>query len=277
VNWFNAQLTALGDLVLAPFSAWSPHVVLIVLSVVSGVVMTVVFRYTSNQKALKRVADRTKAQLLCMRIFKDDIRVALRCQGTLLKAIGARLWHSLPPMLVLIVPFLLILTQLSLRYEKRPLEPGDSAIVTVELSPDTWSSSNRASIQAPSGVAVETPALRDAGEHSVYWRLKLNAPTDDPLRLRVGGDFVEKTLVGSDNGDALCTVSARRPGPGFWDRLLFPGESGFAADSAVQAIDVRYPPRSTAFFGIDIPWWATFLILSMATALVVRPFLKVQF
>ncbi|MHC4130284.1 MAG: hypothetical protein ACYSUA_19405, partial [Planctomycetota bacterium] len=115
MNWINARLTAAGDFCLAPFASWPPLVVLIAVSVVAGVGMTVVFRYTSNQRALRAVARRTKAQLMCLRIFKDDLGVAIRCQGSLIKAIGLRLWHSLPPMLVLIVPFVFILTQLALR------------------------------------------------------------------------------------------------------------------------------------------------------------------
>jgi hypothetical protein len=45
----------------------------------------------------------------------------------------------------------------------------------------------------------------------------------------------------------------------------------------VRGIDLRYPVRSTPIFGIDVPWWATFIVLCMVTALLVKPFLKVQF
>ena len=277
MNWINARLTALSELVLAPVASWSPQVVLVAISVVCGIAMTVVFRYTSNQRALRRVASRTKAHLLCLRIFKDDLGVAIRCQRDLLKAIGLRLWHSLPPMAVLILPFVFILTQLALRYEKRPLQPGDQVITALRLSPAHWNEFKNTIPQVPAEVTVETPPLRDAAEHAVYWRLRLDEPTEGLLRWNVGSWVVEKSLVATDDPRRLCTVSARRPSHRFLDRLLQPGEPGFDADSPVEAIDVFYPHRSTPFFGVDIPWWATFLILSMVTALCVRPFLKVQF
>ena len=138
--------------------SWSPTVVLVVLSVIAGVVMTVVFRYTSNQQGLKRVSSLTKAQLMCLRLFKEDLGVALRCQGDILKSIGRRLWLSLPPMAVLIIPFVLILTQLALRYEKRPIQPGESVVLAAELSPDQWQShASELSLQVPDGVVLETP------------------------------------------------------------------------------------------------------------------------
>ncbi len=276
VNTVNAILTAISEVILAPMKPW-PLTALIVLSVVTGVAMTLGFRYTSNQTGLRRVADRAKAQLLCMRIFKDDLGVALGCQLDLLKAIGLRLWYSVPPMLVFIVPFVLILTQLALRYENRPLHRGESVIASIELAADQWKEHNDVRIQVPAGVTVETPPLRDEREHAVYWRLRLDEPTDGTLRWTVGYHVVEKTFLGTDDDDRLCTVSVRRPGDGFWDRLLRPGEAGFDADSPVRGVDVRYPRRSTPIFGINVPWWATFLIVSMGTALIVRPFLKVQF
>jgi hypothetical protein len=277
MNWINARLTDLSDLCLAPFASWPPLLVLIVISAVAGVAMTVVFRHTSNQQALRTVAKRTKAQLMCLRLFKDDLGVAIRCQGSVLKAIGGRLWLSLPPMLVLIVPFVFILTQLALRYENRPLAPGETVITTLHLTEEGWNERDTVLLSAPRGVTVETPALRDEAEKAIYWRLRLDEPTAEPLSFRVGYYEAEKSLIGTADGDRLCAVSYRRPGDGFWDRLLRPGEPGFDSDWPVCGIDVRYPVRSTPIFGIDVPWWLSFLLLCMIAALIARPFLKVQF
>ena len=277
MNWINARITDLSDLVLGPFESWPPLLVLVVLSAVFGVIMTVVFRYTSNQAKLRTVARRTKAQLMCLRLFKDDLGVAIRCQGSIIKAIGQRLWYSVPPMLVLIIPFVFILTQLALRYENRPLAPGESVIASLQLTPAGWDERESVLLRAPRAVTVETPALRDDAEQAIYWRLRLDEPTTEPLVFRVGYYEAEKTLAGSDDGTGLLAVNARRAGTGFWDRLLRPGEPGFTGEWPVCGIDLRYPARSTPVFGVDVPWWLTFLVLCMVAALIARPFLKVQF
>ena len=67
MNRLNATLTALSELVLAPLMSWPPLLVLIIISVVCGVAMTIVFRHTSNQRALRRVADLNKE-------FTNDLR-----------------------------------------------------------------------------------------------------------------------------------------------------------------------------------------------------------
>ncbi|MEE8459658.1 MAG: hypothetical protein V3S08_07285 [Phycisphaerales bacterium] len=278
MNWINGILTAISNILLAPVKTWPPAVVLIVLSVIAGVLVTIVFRYSSDQKGLKRVANLTKAQLMCLRIFKEDLGVALRCQGDILKSIGRRLWLSLPPMLVLMIPFTLVLTQLSIRYERRPIRTGESVVLAVQLTPESWpNDSDNLFLQVPSGVVVETPALRDEAAHTVYWRLGLREPADGPLTIKAGYHSIEKSFIGTDDTDRLCNVSPRRPGTGFLDRLIYPAEPGFGGDSPVQSVDLRYPARSTPIFGIDMPWWGTFFIVSMLAAICVRPFLKVQF
>ncbi len=276
MNVLNSILTAIFGALLAPLATWPPWLVLVGVSALAGVGMAALFRHTSNQRALKSVAGRSRAQLMCMRLFKDDVKVALRCQWDLLKATGLRLWYSLPPMAVAIVPFVLLLSQLALFFEYRPPARGERVVVALRAAPDRWAEAAATAIQVPFGVAVETPALHDEADRTVWWRLRIDEPPAGPLRWQVGGDLVEKSLVGGGE-PRLARVSAVRPGTSFWDRLLRPGEPGFGGGSAVESVEVRYPPRSTPIFGIDIPWWATFLIVSMLAAICARPFLKVQF
>lgn len=277
MNALNAFLTTIGDLLFAVFGDAAPWIALMVISIVSGVLMTVVFKHTSNQAALRRTADATKARLLRMKLFRDEPRVAMQSQASMLKFIGLRLWHSVPPMLVLIGPFVLLLSQMALRYEHRPLGIGESAVVALELEPAAWLAHKNVDIEPPIGVVVETPALRDEDASTIYWRVRADAPTSDPLEWAMSGRRVAKSFVSRDDTTPLCKVDPRRAGASWWDRLLHPGEPGFASDSFVTGINVHYPFRSTPILDVDIPWWGTFLIVSMLTALVVRPFLKVQF
>jgi len=280
MNVFNGLLTSTFDLVLAPFAS-SPAWTLIAVSVVSGVVMTLVFRYTSNQAELRAVVRRTRSTLLCMRLFRDDFGLAVRCQGDLLRSVGRRLWLSLAPVAVLCVPFLLVLSQLALRFEHRPLAPGEAAVVAVSVRESDWPAWREASFIPPPGVRVETPALRDDGERTLYWRVRLERAVEAPGQCRVtgGGDLgvVEKQITGRSDPTPLRVVSVRRPGSSVWQRVLHPGEPALTGAGPIDAITVGYPRRSTPVLGVDVPWWLTFLIVSMATALAAKPFLRVQF
>src|SRR5690606_4672696 len=133
----NALLTGAAEWLLTPFQN---HAALGLLfwSAVTGIVMTYVFGKTSNQKALRQAADTIRAQLFAVKLFKEDLLVTFQCQLRLLRSTGRRLLHSIPPMLVMLVPLLLLLTQLAMRYEFRPLVEGEQAVVALKIIPDRW-------------------------------------------------------------------------------------------------------------------------------------------
>ena len=276
LNHFNTALTRLADWLLAPL-ATTPVVDLLCWSAVAGVVMTLVFGKTSNQNGLRWAVDQTRAQLLAIKLFKDDLGVTFRCQLQLLKATFWRLVYSLVPVLIMAIPFTLVLTQLALRYEHRPLTPGESTLVEMQLSGDAWPRYQDITLEVPDGVVAETESLRDATDHSLCWRIHPSAGRTATLRWRLGETTVTKDLAAADRPAQLLCVSTRRPGAGIVDRLLHPAEPGFPAAGPVRSITVDYPPRRTPVFGFNLPWWATFLLASILVALVVRRAVGVQF
>ena len=176
MDTLNALLTAAASWLLAPFRD-HPAIGLVFWSVVTGIVMTFAFGKTSNQRALRRAADNIRAQLFAVKLFKDDLVVTFQCQMKLLKSTGVRLLHSIPPMLVMIVPLLFVLTQLAMRYEYRPLLAGEQAVVAMHVKPDAWKASRDIVLDAGNGFVVETEALRDEKNATIFWRVRADGRT----------------------------------------------------------------------------------------------------
>ena len=270
----NHILNAIGDLVVAPFDTAPPWLTLTILSAVAGLLMMIVFKYTSSQAKLKAVSNRTRADLLAMKLFKDELAVTFASQWDLLKATGQRLWYSLwPPMAVMIIPFVLAIAQLGIRYEYRPLAPGESALVTLTLQEDAWPANSNAQLETPEGVVLETPPLRLPAESAIQWRLRATQPGRHTIAWQIDGQRIVKSLPAAPG---LYPVSPRRPTTGLWDQLLYPIEAPFSASSPVHSIDLQLPSRSTPLFGLDIHWLITFFVLSMFFAFILKPSLKVQ-
>ena len=165
--FLNRITTALFDWLLGPFEPLPPLLALLVWSALVGALMAVAFRFTSNQRALKQAADQVRANLLAVKLFQHDLGVTFRCQLGLFRAIVLRLWHSLPPLVVMIVPLSLILAQLGLRLEHTPLPSDKATVVELHLSARAWEQYRDVSIQVPATARVETPPLRDDREHAV--------------------------------------------------------------------------------------------------------------
>lgn len=281
MNTLNAAIAYVVAALLAPFSALPAWVGLCVVAALSGVVAAIAFRFTSNQKALKRVSDQVRASLLAMRLFSDDPRNTLRAQGGLLAASAKRLVLSLPPLVVLIIPFTLLLAHLAMYYEFRPLPRSlsplnEAALLEVETSTDAWPTLMNLKPVCPEGVTLDA-RVREPATRKIVWRIIASRPVRGVIQFPLDGATVAKEIVIDDTSADLSFASPRRAGPGLWDRLFFPGEPAFDAASPIQSITIQYPTRETPIFGHAVPWWLTFFVVSILAALAVKPLVGVQF
>ena len=277
MNAVNTVLTTVVDWLMTLSAEWPPVVTLILISIASGILMAWIFGFTSPQRRLTRAVDLGRAQVLAIKLFKDELGTILSSLVHLFRYTGLRLWYSVPPMLVMVIPFVLLLAQLARWYEYRPLVRGETAVVELQTTAKDWPKLGGVVVEPPPQISVETKPLRDDKRQSIFWRIRASQPVNETLRWRWGSDTVEKQITVVDNGNLFRPVNVRRPGPGWWDRLLNPGEPAFGDDSTVQGITIRHPERSTPLLGLDVPWWATFFIVSILAAMLVRPLLNVQF
>ncbi len=272
VVWLNQIAGAIAQVLLAPIT-WLPGwLSATAIAAVTGIVMLLVFKHTSNQVAIKRTRNQIKANLLALSLFKDDLRVGLRVQCALLLEAGRLLALSLVPMLVMLVPMCLILGQLALWYQARPLTVGEEAVVTVRLADDD--KQILPEIRLAPGVPVEITVgpVRVPGKNMVCWKIQTREPGLHQLVFQAGDKRFTKELA---VGQGYMPVSLERPSGSMSAILLHPREAPFAADSAVQSIDVAYPDRSSWTTGTD--WWMVYwFVASLTAAFAARPFLNVN-
>src|SRR5438132_12910394 len=62
-----------------------PAALVVLLSLIIGLLMVVVFRYTSDQKAIRLAKDQLKAHVLAVRVFHDQLPVVLSPYGRILR------------------------------------------------------------------------------------------------------------------------------------------------------------------------------------------------
>jgi hypothetical protein len=127
VVWLNALANATGAIVLAPVAVLPGWLSATLAAAVTGVLLLVVFKYTSNQRAIKRARDEINANLLALKLFKESAAVAVQAQGRILVGACRLFLLALVPMAVMTLPVMLVLGQLALWYQARPLHTGEHA------------------------------------------------------------------------------------------------------------------------------------------------------
>jgi hypothetical protein len=272
IAWLNAATNAVFGPLRGPMQALPAWLSLALMSALLGVLMLVLFKYTSPQRAIGRVRDRIKANLLAMKLFKDSVSAVLKAQGRVFAAAFMLLVCSLPPVLVMILPFCLVLGQLGTWYECRPLKLNEKAVIEMQLSGTENDPLPPVALEQDGVVRIVAGPVRVPSEQRVYWKIEALQPGAHELRFAVGEGQVGKRLT---VGSGLMPVSMKRPGMHIGDLILYPAEKPFAPESPVQSIAISYPKSNGVLAGSG-NWVITLFIVSMLCALAVKDAFRVK-
>jgi len=268
----NSAISRIFDSLFAPLAGVSPWVGLVVASLISGAVLVLIFRCTSNQRGLRAVKDRIIAHLLEVVLYRDELPVVLRAQWGVLRDNIRYLGFALVPLAFMVLPVGILLVQIDLRYGHRPLRVGEPVIVSAKLNPD-GGALDTVSLTAPREVRVDTPALRIPAQREVDWRIIASAPGHYELRIAAAGKQFAKTLVVGPRGSR---IAAQRVQAGLGREFLHPGEPPLPAGGPIDAVRISYPTASLPLFRWRLHWIWPWLVLSMAFGYALRGPLRVQ-
>lgn len=279
LRWLNPLCTAIADGVYRILSPLPPWVGLVLISAIAGVVMLIAFRYLSNQVGISRAKDDIKANLLALKLFKDDLRVALRAQVRIMWALLRLQRYILVPVLWMALPTMLLLSQMAMRYQWRPFAPGEPILLKVHADTpqlggtSTYRDLGHTKLIVPTGVEIEVGPLADPDDTA--WRLRATQPGRHQLTIQTDPEIGSKEVVVGLPGQRVSPV---RPGPRWIEQLLYPIEPVIDADSGFSSysVDVAYPELKSRIYGSDY-WVLTFFIVSMLTAILLKPLFNVRF
>lgn len=272
--WLHGPVDFLGKVLLAPIAGLPGWLSNGLIAAIVAVPLLLIFKVTSNQSAIGRIRDRIKAHMLAVKLYKDNLAVTFDSLGRVFVCSLLLLCHAIVPLLVMIVPVSLLLGQMSLWYQKRPLLPQEEAIVVLELNASAFFASEMPEIHLDAQLAGEITIgpVRVPAKDMIFWKIKAVTKGSHKIRFHLDNTSVEKELA---IGDGFMRVSVQHPGWSFGSILLHPMEKPFEADSIVKSIEILYPDRPSRVSGTD--WWVIyFFIVSLVVALIFKPLFKVR-
>jgi hypothetical protein len=269
--WLNAVGNAFGHLLgfIGVMPGWLSATLI---AIVSGIAMIVAFKWTSNQKAIKQARRDIRANLLTVKLFHDNMPAGFVAQGRVLWGAMRLLVFAIVPILAMIVPMTLVLGQLALWYQARPLPVGGESVIVLQLSGPEDTPIPTVTLEPTSAIEDLHGPVRVYSQRQVLWNVRAREAGIHRLVFRVNGDPVEKELA---IGDGFMPVSLRRPDWDWSDVLLHPREAPFDPDSPVRSIDVEFPTRSSWTSGTD-SWVIYWFVLSLLVGFCCRGIFKVN-
>jgi len=271
---FNQIFGKIFDLLFIPFQNMSPWVGMVIVSFLTGLLMLVIFRYTSNQAGIKKVKNKIKAHLLELRLYKDSLGISMKAQGNILLANLKYITHSFKPLLVMIVPVVLILIQLNFWFGYESLKPGNSTLLKVKLEEGYNPLQTDLLLEPDAEIVVETPPLRIEEYGEVNWRISPQKSGIHHVDVVIAGNKITKTIA--TNAKPLSKLSPIKHKKKFVDELFYPVEAPIAKDIPVKSIEVFYPSKSMNLFGLNIHWLIAYFILSIIFGFSFKGIFKVE-
>jgi uncharacterized membrane protein (DUF106 family) len=281
-------LIALSKLTAAPAAAavfafmsmlTSPLAIVVWLSLVVGLLMVVLFGYTSDQKAIGIAKDQLKAHLLAVRLYRDQIPVVMGSYGKILRGTGRYLKLAFKPLLYVIIPITLLMVQVDRYLGSSPIATNVPFLMTVHLSHSAKAENSAGEVE--SDVAIELPAeinmtappVHIAVEDEIVWRLSGSKPGRYEVKIMVGGESVEKAVC---IGSGLSRISTVRMRGHWWERMFSSAEPSLPEKSPIESISINYPDRNIEVAGYGMNWIWLFFILSMVAGFIFKELLGIQ-
>ncbi|HEX4487747.1 MAG TPA: hypothetical protein VH088_15845 [Terriglobales bacterium] len=249
----------------------SPLMLVLVLSVVIGFLMVVVFRYTSDQKAIGRAKDQLKAHLLAVRLFQDQLPVVMRAYARIFGGTARYLRLAFMPFLVSLLPITFLIIQVDRYLGSKPLGIDQPFLVEARVSDaDTL---GNVDLQLPSGLKTSAPAVHIPKDKEAVWRVVAERDGQYDIQVAASGQTVSKHVVVAQGVARLSPIRLRGQ---FWERLLSSSEAALPKAGAIQSIAVNYPPREIHFGWWEWNWIVLFFVVSLIAGFIFKTVLGIQ-
>jgi uncharacterized membrane protein (DUF106 family) len=256
---------------LSPSLLTSPLAIVIVVSLVVGLLMVVLFGYTSDQKAIGIAKDQLKAHLLAVRLYRDQIPVVIGSYGKILRGTWRYLTLAFKPLLYVIIPITLLIVQIDRYLGATPIPPNTPFLLTVHTT--GVDALNDVTVDLPAEINVTAPPVHVPALNEIVWRLIGSKEGKYEVKIAAAGQSVAKAVCVGSGVPRISTVRLRGH---FWERMFASAESALPENSPVESISINYPDRNIEVAGYGMNWIWLFFVLSMVAGFIFKELLGIQ-
>lgn len=252
MDFVNGVATAVFNAVLWPLELIGAEFAIAVVSALFGILGLFIFKYISYQKGIKSTKDRIKGHMIEIRLYQDDLAVV---SAAVLKVLARNFQYlslNILPFVPLSIPFVILVSQLVVRYAFEPLEEHEPFTITVELAPDAKQRVAELEVVLPEewvNANVETVIVRAPSEGRAFVSVRDALPGQWTFGFKVGpsGSVVEKPIVVGSETEVPRTMQPERVGT-FFMAWLWPAEDTISGSPIDRiALQNGYPQSSFAF------------------------------
>lgn len=252
---------------LAPFRNCPPFTGLLAVSLLFGVIMILIFKFTSNQKAISAIRRRMGARALGMLLHLHSPVTVIKAAAALMVDNFVYLWRIITPMLVIAVPFILTAAALDARYGTMPVPRGVPTTVTL-----TWDElpAREGFTVTGTGITMIEPVVFVDTLRQTSFRVQ-NA---NPGATVTAGGVTLPIGASAEGSGSVIYRGAARMNPA--ERLIKPFLAPLPPESPVTEATANIPEARYRILGGRWSWLTVFVVYSSLAAIAGAAVFKVK-
>lgn len=204
------MLEGLIDVLFGWTLSYQPVVSIVLISFILSFLITVLYKFATDQKEMRRLKDELASYQKRMKELKGQPEKLLEVQKQAMAVNMKYMRNSIKVTLITFIPMILILGWMDARFSYEPLRPGEEFVVRAFVS-----GVDNVNITAPSDIAVSNRSA-SVVEGVAEFRLKADLG-EYMVTLSSGGEEVDKSIIISQ-GREYAKVSEKYDGRVF-DRV----------------------------------------------------------
>jgi uncharacterized membrane protein (DUF106 family) len=244
--------------VLSPLLTLHPFLAIALVALVLSILITVIYKYTTNQKELKQLKEETTQLQKDMKAAKNDLPRMTELNQKLLEITGKQMKHTLRSYIFTFLPVILIFGWLQGHMAYTQILPGQEFTTTAVF--DAGTAPGNITLSAP-GLDLLSPAMQQANGQQASWKLK-GELGEYTLEYTYGKEIYLRDVIISEK----------------WEYANAAPNKGIPKESNIKSITVDLKPIHPfgfSIFGWQPGWFATYFILTMLLTFPLRKALKV--
>ena len=238
-----------GPLLKLP-SLWT----IILLSFFISLIITLIYKYTTNQNLMKELKDEMKEFQKQIKELRNDPQKAMEVQKRSMKTNMKYMSHSMRSTLFTFIPIIIIFGWMNAHLSFAPIMPGQDFTTTVVFENGV---SGEIELSVPEGLNIEESAVKEIKENEVKW--VLNGEEGEYL---LEYDFNDKKY----NKEVLITNGKEYKKP-----------TKDVRDGNIRMISVDNEKNIVLnIFGWKMGWLMSYIIFSIIFSMTLRKILKLH-
>ena len=243
------------DPIMSPFLALPPFWSIFILSLLISLVITIIYKYMTNQPLMKSLKEEMKKYQAQMKKEKDSPEKMLAIQKKAMDANMKYMMESFKPTLVTFIPIIIVFGWMSANFAAEPLTPGSEFDITVILKNNVYGTIELIVPEKNNSISLTDPAtaLRQINQTSIMYHVKAYDAGKWNIITKVNNktEYPAEVIISQSNVGKEKFTS-------------FTGKE-------IKSIQVGYPKKQVLnIFGFELGWLGTYIILSILFSLGLR-------